>query len=621
MARSRWSAVLPNYARLAEARARVGSPMKAIVDPRRGDVEDDASSTTTHSLLSHAGSMLVEISWMKLLVAWLLLIVGPSLVLGAAPIVALAWANTLSTRMRTPLLSVGSLLAILIVSAIGWFGWRTLFRLAENSFWALNAVVIEPTYTVVREGLRHLGDALLPRDATQAEHGRLRAIMAALAGLIVFGAAVAVAVYAWRRSLWAATRDDFMSIGVMAHASVANTVVLAAAYLAAAALFWGMADATLPQPRDLETFLPPETGGPRWRVAHVSDVHTVGERYGFRLESGRSGPRGNGRLEQVISKLEAIHARDPLDAIVLSGDLTDAGRSAEFAELLDALERHPTIAHLVLTVPGNHDLNIADRGNPARVDLPTSPNRRLRQVRTLSVAAALHGERVRLVNKDAPGLGGTLVEALRSHAEEIARFSDTGRRRLSRWWLEIWGQAYPMVVPPATRDGLGFILLNSNADTHFSFTNALGLVSVDQIEGIRSAVAAYPEACWVVVLHHHLVEYPWRAHAFSERIGTALINGNWFVRRLLPLADRVIVMHGHRHVDWLGQCAALTIVSGPSPVMDPDPCFYVHTIARDARGRIGLLPPQRSIVSDDDDSGPADQRHGEAAASEQAVPR
>jgi hypothetical protein len=40
-----------------------------------------------------------------------------------------------------------------------------------------------------------------------------------------------------------------------------------------------------------------------------------------------------------------------------------------------------------------------------------------------------------------------------------------------------------MVLPPDTEDGLGLIILNSNADTHFSFTNALGMVSYEQANG------------------------------------------------------------------------------------------------------------------------------------------
>ncbi len=59
---------------------------------------------------------------------------------------------------------------------------------------------------------------------------------------------------------------------------------------------------------------------------------------------------------------------------------------------------HPTIAERVLILPGNHDLNIVDRANPARLDLPTSPNRRLRQLRTLSAMQELQGNRVRVVD-------------------------------------------------------------------------------------------------------------------------------------------------------------------------------------------------------------------------------
>ena len=33
-----------------------------------------------------------------------------------------------------------------------------------------------------------------------------------------------------------------------------------------------------------------------WRIAHLSDVRVVGERYGFPIEGGKSGPIGNRSL-------------------------------------------------------------------------------------------------------------------------------------------------------------------------------------------------------------------------------------------------------------------------------------------------------------------------------------
>ena len=269
--------------------------------------------------------------------------------------------------------------------------------------------------------------------------------------------------------------------------------------------------------------------------------------------------------------------------------------------MLDALAPYPRLAERILILPGNHDLNIVDRANPARLDLPTSPNRKLRRLRFLSAVDALHGDRVRLIDQTGRCLAGSLSEALKPHRAEMAKFADVGRPRLSRRLNELWAAVFPMVLPPDRDDGLGIILLNSNADTHFSFTNALGMISVEQVRGIEIAVAQFPRACWIIALHHHVIEYPKAARVLSERIGTALVNGNWFVRRLQALAGRAVLMHGHRHIDWIGKCAELSIVSAPSPVMevtdDADTYFYIHTLAAQRGERFGLRNPERVCVS------------------------
>ena len=188
----------------------------------------------------------------------------------------------------------------------------------------------------------------------------------------------------------------------------------------------------------------------------------------------------------------------------------------------------------------------------------------------------------------------------------MARFADVGRPWLSKRLTELWTSVFPMVLPPDSEDGLGIVLLDSNADTHFSFTNALGMISVDQARGFKIACAQYPHACWIVVLHHHVVEYPRPARTLSERVGTALINGNWFVRRLKPLAGRAILMHGHRHIDWIGECGGIPILSAPSPVMeatdDATTCFYIHTLRVGSDRRLRLLRPQRITVEGESSS-------------------
>ena len=212
----------------------------------------------------------------------------------------------------------------------------------------------------------------------------------------------------------------------------------------------------------------------------------------------------------------------------------------------------------------------------------------------------MQGTRVRVVDRDKKRIGETLSDSLEPHAAALSRFAETGRPYLSTAASDRWDDAFPMVGPPEHEDGLGIVLLNSNSDSHFSFTNALGVVSAAQASALDIVFAQYPKACWLIGLHHHPVEYPRAAKVLSERVGTTLVNGNWFLRRLAPMAQRAILMHGHRHVDWIGECGGLVIVSAPSPVMesknDAGTYFYIHTLEIGADNSLRLLTPQRVDV-------------------------
>ena len=580
-------------------RGRVSMEDRMLIDPRHGDIEDDAASPGQRSLLAIAGSLLVEISLPKLLFAWTVLLLLPAVLLGLAPLLASAWFSTLSEQLAT-LTEIGTALALLAIVALGWIGWRPLFRIAEISFWSLNALAVQPGYAFAREALRHLTERMWGKNLTLAGRARLRSANSVGAAVMLSTCAVLIALAAWPASRWTSSWNDLVLLHRLAVPTLANAVVLLSAYLAAASLVWGFADASMPQPVDLAAFDVVSSTGRSWRVAHLSDLHVIGEQYGFRIESGRSGPRGNGRLERLLTHLAAIHAIDPLDHVLVSGDMTDAGRASEWAAFLDAMALHPELAARMVLLPGNHDVNIVDRANPARLDLPFSPNKRLRQIRTLSAMTAVQGDRVHVVDADGKP-GATLHQALAPHRDAIVALAARGGLRRAAALRRLFDDLFPMILPPETDDGLGIAILNSNAETHFSFTNALGLVSLEQTHRFESAAAHFPRARWIVALHHHVVEYPMPVKAFSERIGTALINGSWFVRRLAPLADRAVVMHGHRHIDWIGACGLLKIISAPSPVMgatdDATTHFYIHTLTAGADGRLDLLPPERVEIA------------------------
>jgi hypothetical protein len=569
-----------------------------LVDPRQGDVEDDAASPGQRSLLAIAGSLLVEISLPKLLFAWTVSLVLPAVLLGLTPLVATAWLATISGHILV-LTEIGAALVLAVLAALGWIGWRPLFRIAEVNFWSLNALAVQPAYVFCREALRHLAERMFARHFTPAGRARLRAASSAVAGVTVCGCAALIAILVWPGSRWMGTASDLVVPHHLIVPTLSNAVVLVSCYLTLAALVWGFADASMDQPFDLAAFDAVPAGGRTWRVAHLSDLHVVGERYGFRIESGRGGPRGNERLGRVMARLKAIDTAHPLDLVLVTGDMTDAGRATEWAEFFDAVTRHPSLAARMIVLPGNHDLNIVDRANPARLDLPFSPTKRLRQMRTLSGMAALQGDRVRVdgAGKPAP----TLNEALAPHRLRIAAFAESGGLRRAAGLGRVFDDQFPMILPPDTQDGFGVAILNSNAETHFSFTNALGFVSVEQTRRLTAAISKFPKASWLIALHHHLMEYPMPVAAFSERIGTALVNGSWFVRKLRPLGARIVVMHGHRHIDWIGACGAVRIVSAPSPVMkatdDASTHFYIHTLAAGPDGPLHLLPPERIEIA------------------------
>ncbi len=570
-----------------------------LIDPRQGDVEDDSSSPKRRSLLAIGGSLFAEISLAKLAFAWTVSILMPAVLVGSAPLVATAWFKKVS-RVTAELSGLGSVSLLVIVIVLGWVGWRPLLRTVETNFWSLNALAVQPGYAFFREALRYLAERVFGSDSRIVPRIQLYEMSSAAAAIVLCALGASIAVLIWPASRWVGTVTDLLFLHRLILPIIANTIVVMSTYLAIASLIWGLADARMDQPTDLRTF-DPSSGGPAWRIVHLSDIHFVSEQYGFRIECGRSGPSGNRRFKDIMARIEAIHKDRPIDIILVSGDMTDAGRATEWAVFLDTIVQHPTIAERMIILPGNHDLNIVDRLNPARLDLPFSPGKRLRQMRALSAMIAVQGQRVRVVDHRSGNLQRTLVDSVVPYRKQIAEFADTGSLRLSVGLGQVWDDQFPMILPPDQEEGLGMAILNSNAEAHFSFTNALGMVSTAQMHRLNAAICQFPHARWIVALHHHLMEYPRSMAALSERIGTALINGSWFVRSLQSFAARTVVMHGHRHIDWIGVCGRLKIISAPSPVMgaknDAPTYFLLHTLAPGPEGQIYLRAPERIEIA------------------------
>ena len=166
----------------------------------------------------------------------------------------------------------------------------------------------------------------------------------------------------------------------------------------------------------------PRLPGRSWRKSHICRIFMwSGNVTVFASRDGRAGPRGNERLRRIFEISAKLAPETPLDIILITGDITDAGLSSEWAEFFDALMPHRDLSKLILFLPGNHDLNVVDKTNPARLDLPTSPRERLRPGRMLSALEALQGSEVRLVDDRPTSTWHIVVGSSQSSSECYCR--------------------------------------------------------------------------------------------------------------------------------------------------------------------------------------------------------
>src|SRR5262249_1895954 len=154
-------------------------------------------------------------------------------------------------------------------------------------------------------------------------------------------------------------------------------------------------------------------------------------------------------------------------------------------------------------VPGNHDVNIADRNNPSRLELPWSAGQPLRQLRTVLAMDLFQGDRAHIVDRATGTIGPSLRDYLRAgdRAECRRSLAERGAIRGRRGMSRIWDSIFPLIELPPGGARYGVILLNSNARSHFSLTNAIGVVAPSQLKAMKSILRAFPDTPWLILLH------------------------------------------------------------------------------------------------------------------------
>ncbi|HEX7286442.1 MAG TPA: metallophosphoesterase [Candidatus Angelobacter sp.] len=592
------------------SRNQAAAPLPCIWDLRHGDYDDNRTSPYQGGFRGVVLSGLFEFNALKALILFLALIVAPALLTGVALAVIITYGRWVFYAKEmvgaAPVLGL-ALLALLIGVAL-WVG-RRVVRVGIDNFKHLHYTLVFPIFVAVREFLRSIVERLQGRSLTPQQLNRGRLLGAVAAALTFAAAGVALAYWFWSKFGLQHLEPGHIHPLPLASAALVNAAIVIGLSTAIESLYWLKQEWTLSGPVLDWTPGPAETESSPARIAHLSDLHIVGERYGYRMEKGTRGARGNQCIVHALRKLAALQAQAPLDHILVTGDITDAGTRAEWAEFIDLLRGFPRLQERMSFVPGNHDVNVVDRTNVGRLDLPWSPSQALRKLRTILALDAVQGNRCYTVDHETGALGPLLqqylrqdnrMQLLRSLAE---RGSVRGRLELER----VWDAIFPLVEPPQTgpradNRRYGVILLDSNARTHLSLTNAVGFVSPSQLRALKAVLQNSAGSAWIVALHHQVVEYPVAHIRLSDRIGLALVNASDLLSALRPYASQVLILHGHRHRDWIGICDKVVLCSAPSAALGSQfendaGSFRLHDISFAGHGTLRLVKTEREKIA------------------------
>lgn len=567
-----------------------------VWDLRRGDADADRSSPHGRGWASIIFGAALEFNYLTAPIVFLFLVVGPALLLGLIPPIVATYGHrafTGSLRVAHPRLAILITLA-LIAGAIVLV--RPLFRAGVNVFWQLKYSLVIPMFVALRELVSFALERWFGRIEAPEQFARRRRIGASVATFVFAGGALALTAaieFSTGGRLIEALDPRMWSITV---AGLRNAIVIVALGTSVTAIQWLWRELRLSEP--VRPWAPHEEtqSAPTVRVAHLSDPHCVAGRYEFRMEPGTRGPRGNGRFERALRELAELHARSPFDRIVVSGDITDAGTRGEWIEFARIMREHPELSAKMLFVPGNHDVNVVDATNPGRLDQPGSMGQALRRLRVVLELDEMQGTSVRIVDPRTSALGPTLSEYLRlgTREERLRELADSGTRRGRREMARVWQAIFPLVAPPSDQCAFGVLLLDSNGRRHLSLTNAIGVVGRSQLRAMRQVLRSSRDHGWLIVLHHHVVEYPDSSIGLKERIGVALANAPEVLDTISRHGSRVLLLHGHRHRDWIGLRGGITLCSGPSVTLGSynidreHGYFHIYEVARSCDGDVQL---------------------------------
>ncbi len=348
-------------------------------------------------------------------------------------------------------------------------------------------------------------------------------------------------------------------------------------------------------------------------VAHLSDLHLTTSDADQRVGGGSS---GNISFRKILA--HTVDRLGSVDAIVITGDITDSGRGAEWKRFFEAVP--PELHGRCVLIPGNHDVNITLPDHLTAAEGLGRPLRNLRLMRGMAAIDRIQGDRAWVWAGEAGIV--SFREALAGHRLELEQYLadpaqpmlELAYSRASGWLsppsqlelqditdpeterridvpFRVWHSLFPMAVQVPGSETL-VLAFDSNDVADSIIGNAYGLIDDEQLSRTNELLSAFPKHRVIYALHHHVALPTFEAESGKGRFlahFTALLNG----KAVLDTINRLpsVVFHGHRHVHFTGVLGHVEVVSAPSTTLGdavhgPEvPHYYLYgLVPRDARG-------------------------------------
>ena len=414
--------------------------------------------------------------------------------LGVAPIVAAIRFHKISDKVATSLLGVWSAILLAGLALLGMVRRPPCLRLAESSFWSLNSLAVQPCYTACREALRHL----VRRRSPDAAGGRRHVLHAAAA--IVSGPAdlrrvaadpvARLAVHAICRP----HRDPQRAASTLPRVALANSAVLVSG------LSGGRVAGLGHRRREHGAAARPagvRRGCPTARsVARRAPLGHPRRRRALRLphrERPRRPARQRAACAQVLAQLATIHARRAARS-------RPDHRRHDRRRPLRRVGRVPRRPRAAIRNSPKRTLDPA--GQPRRQHRRSGQSGAARTADEPGQAAAADADAVRAWRRcrasarasstgAADGSGDAVAASAGAASRGASRRSPTPARRGCRAVLRPVGRtSFRWCCRRTARTASASSCSTRMPSTHFSFTNALGLVPEEDIRAPRRSSPA-----------------------------------------------------------------------------------------------------------------------------------